>query len=176
MYQNPLGNHAVVAPRAHNSLQLRGAARPSKSPYLSIRPTTLHNRINTILTTLPDLRWSHSLVKPGSCQRTDGSGTILVRRQEPQQRQRGRGRDGAGLDPSVSSCIHCRIVAIKQPQLRLVDHGSFLAWTRDPLLVCLKRASERMRDQEYHQGCEEERQWVACARPFVQHVTSHGVG
>lgn len=173
MYQDPLGNHAVVAPRAHNSLQLRGAARPSKSRiYLSV--TLLHNRIDTMLMTLPDLRRSHSLVKPGSCQRTDGSGTILVRRQEPQQRQRGRGRDGAWLDPSVSSCIYCRIVAVKQPQFRLVDHGSFLAWTRDPLLVCLKRASERMRDQGYHQGWEEERQWVACARSFVQHVTSHG--
>lgn len=67
-------------------------------------------------------RWSHSLVKPSGHRRADGRGAVLVRRQEPQQRQGGCGRNGAGLDPAVGSYLRCvvSLVSLEQPQRRWV--------------------------------------------------------
>lgn len=43
-----------------------------------------------MLTKLHKNRWSHSLVEPRDRQRRDSPGPVLVRRQEPEQRQGGR--------------------------------------------------------------------------------------
>lgn len=60
------------------------------------------------------------MVLPGDSQRPDGGGALLVRRQEPQQRQGGRSRVGAGLGPGGRS-EQQRQFALEQPHHRVVE-------------------------------------------------------
>lgn len=65
-------------------------------------------------------RRSHSVVLPGDGQRPDGGSTVLVRRQEPQQRQGGCSRAGAGHGPRGGG-EQQRELALEQPERRVVE-------------------------------------------------------